>query len=238
MPGPHRALISRRSVLLGGAAGLGTAVLGGALSGCAGSQRPPDPFTLGVASGEPSAAGVVLWTRLAPRPLAEDGLGGMAPRPVEVEWELASDEQFNRVQRRGTETARPDTAHSVHVELDGLAPGREYFYRFRSQGFLSPAGRTRTAPGSAAAGGPLTMCFASCSQYEHGFFTAYRRLAEDHPDLVLHLGDYQYEYTANDYVADGGNVRDHAGPATVTLANYRQRHAQYKTDPDLQAAHA
>jgi alkaline phosphatase D len=237
VPRPPRALISRRSVLLGGAAGLGTAVLGGALSGCAGSQRP-DPFTLGVASGEPGAAGVVLWTRLAPRPLAEDGLGGMAPRPVEVEWELASDEQFSRVQRRGTETARPETAHSVHVELDGLAPGREYFYRFRSQGFLSPAGRTRTAPGSAAAGGPLTMCFASCSQYEHGFFTAYRRLAEDHPDLVLHLGDYQYEYTANDYVADGGNVRDHAGPATVTLANYRQRHAQYKTDPDLQAAHA
>ncbi|HZA16125.1 MAG TPA: PhoD-like phosphatase N-terminal domain-containing protein, partial [Pseudonocardiaceae bacterium] len=89
MPGLHRAVISRRAVLLGGAAGLGTAVLGGVLPGCAGSQRPPDPFTLGVASGEPDAAGVVLWTRLAPRPLAEDGLGGMAPRPVEVEWELA-----------------------------------------------------------------------------------------------------------------------------------------------------
>ncbi|MDQ4094556.1 MAG: alkaline phosphatase D family protein [Actinomycetota bacterium] len=213
-------------------------MLGGALSGFTRRQRLPDPFTLGVASGEPSAAGVVLWTRLAPRPLAEDGLGGMAPRLVEVEWELASDEQFSRVQRRGIETARPETAHSVHVELDGLAPGREYFYRFRSQGFLSPAGRTRTAPGPAAAGGPLTMCFASCSQYEHGFFTAYRRLAQDDPDLVLHLGDYQYEYTANDQVTDGGNVRDHAGPETVTLANYRQRHAQYKTDPDLQVAHA
>lgn len=189
MPGLDRALISRRTVLLGGAAACGTAALGGALSGCAGSRRPLDPFTLGVASGEPNAAGVVLWTRLAPRPLAEDGLGGMAPRPVEVEWELASDEQFSRVQRRGTQTARPEAAHSVHVELDGLAPGREYFYRFRSQGFLSPAGRTRTAPEPITAGGPLTMCFASCSQYEHGFFTAYRRLAEEAPDLVLHLGD-------------------------------------------------
>ncbi|MGH3935646.1 MAG: alkaline phosphatase D family protein [Pseudonocardiaceae bacterium] len=232
------AVISRRTVLLGGAAGLGAVALGGALPGCAGGGRPPDPFTLGVASGEPNANGVVLWTRLARRPLAEDGLGGMAPRPVEVEWELAFDERFSRVERRGIQTARPETAHSVHVELGGLEPGREYFYRFRSQGYLSPAGRTRTAPGLTTAGGPLTMCFASCSQYEHGFFTAYRRLAEEDPDLVLHLGDYQYEYTANDYVTDGGNVRDHAGPETVTLANYRQRHAQYKTDPDLQAAHA
>ena len=238
MPGLDGVLISRRAVLLGGAAGWGTAVLGGALSGCAGSQRPADPFTLGVASGEPSATGVVLWTRLAPRPLAEDGLGGMAPRLVEVDWELAFDEQFSRVQRRGTQTAGPEAAHSVHVEVDGLAPGREYFYRFRSQGFLSPPGRTRTAPAPAAAGGPLTMCFASCSQYEHGYFTAYRRLAEEEPDLVLHLGDYQYEYAANDYVTGGGKVRNHAGPETVTLANYRQRHAQYKTDPDLQVAHA
>lgn len=82
------------------------------------------------------------------------------------------------------------------------------------------------------------MSFVSCSQFEHGWFTAYRRLAEDRPDLVLHLGDYQYEYRRDTYVASTGNVRDHEGPETVTLANYRQRHAQYKTDPDLQEAHA
>ncbi|MCW2760291.1 MAG: alkaline phosphatase, partial [Marmoricola sp.] len=84
----------------------------------------------------------------------------------------------------------------------------------------------------------LAMSFVSCSQFEHGWFTAYRRLAEDEPELILHLGDYQYEYRAGGYVAPGGNVRDHDGPETVTLANYRQRLAQYRTDPDLQAAHA
>ncbi|MDQ3152842.1 MAG: alkaline phosphatase D family protein [Actinomycetota bacterium] len=231
--------LTRRTVLLTGAAavaGAGAATLIRAPGAVAAPSA--DPFTLGVASGDPAPDGMVLWTRLAPTPLAEDGLGGMGSRPVEVEWELAVDERFTRVERRGTETAVPDAAHSVHVELAGLRPGREYFYRFRAGGHVSPTGRTRTAPNPGVLGGPLTMCFASCSQYEHGYFTAYRRLAEEEPDLVLHLGDYQYEYTADDYVAPGGNVRDHVGPETVTLANYRQRLAQYKTDEDLQAAHA
>lgn len=193
-----------------------------------------DPFTQGVASGEPAPDGMVLWTRLAPDPLADDGLGGMPARPVDVEWELAEDESFTRIARRGSVTAVPESAHSVHVEPGGLRPGAEYFYRFRAVGHLSPAGRTRTAPelGSLA---PLTMCVASCSHYEQGWFTAYRRLAEDQPDLVVHLGDYQYEYAAGQ---SRDRVRDHVGPETVTLANYRQRYAQYKTDPDLQAAHA
>ncbi|MGV0740987.1 alkaline phosphatase D family protein [Mycolicibacterium sp. XJ870] len=192
---------------------------------------PADPFTLGVASGEPTPDGVVIWTRLAPDPLADDGFGGMPARAVEVEWEVATDERFIRIEQRGTVTATPEYAHSVHVELAGLRPGSDYFYRFRTAGHLSPAGRTRTAPlpGSLA---PLTMCVASCANYEQGLFTAYRRLADEHPDLVVHLGDYQYEYAARD-----GGVRRHVGPETVTLANYRQRHAQYKTDPDLQAAH-
>ena len=236
-----RPAVARRSVLVAGAAGLaglGAVSLAGRLPGTALAQPVSDPFTLGVASGDPSPDGMVLWTRLAPDPLAEDGMGGMPPRPVEVEWELAADEQFARNERRGTVTAVAESAHSVHVELAGLRPGREYFYRFRVGAHLSPAGRTRTAPNPGVLGGALTMCFASCSQYEHGYFTAYRRLAEEDPDLVLHLGDYQYEYTADDYVASGGNVRDHVGPETVTLANYRQRHAQYKTDADLQAAHA
>ncbi|MGH3929012.1 MAG: alkaline phosphatase D family protein, partial [Pseudonocardiaceae bacterium] len=196
-----------------------------------------NPFTLGVASGEPTSDAVVLWTRLATDPLAEDGLGGMGERTTAVEWEVAADQGFGQVVRRGAETTGPELGHSVHVELAGLEPGREYFYRFRAGTEISPAGRTRTAPPSAQLR-PLTMCFTSCSQYEHGFFTAYARLAEEEPDLVLHLGDYLYEYTADDYVAPGGNVRDHVGPEIETLANYRQRHAQYKTDADLQAAHA
>ncbi|MCM6778332.1 alkaline phosphatase D family protein [Nocardia sp. CDC159] len=232
--------ISRRSVLIGGAAAAG--VLSGVLGHRVSQAAPtglPNPFTLGVASGDPSADGVVLWTRLAPQPLAEDGMGGMPNRVVRVDWEVAADEGFRTIVQRGTADAAPELGHSVHVELAGLRPGAEYFYRFRTEGHLSPAGRTRTAPAPGALDGlELTMCFVSCSQYEHGYFTAYRRLAEDHPDLVLHLGDYIYEYKAGDYQVPGGNPRDHAGPETETLANYRQRHAQYKTDPDLQAAHA
>ncbi|MGH3656628.1 MAG: alkaline phosphatase D family protein [Micromonosporaceae bacterium] len=197
-----------------------------------------DPFTLGVASGDPDHEGFVLWTRLAPHPLAEDGLGGMPDRAVAVEWQIATDARFQNVVRRGTATADPRSAHSVHVELDGLPSDREYFYRFRAERHLSPAGRTRTTPPPSTLGGSLAMGFVSCSQYEHGFFTAYRSLAQQNPDLILHLGDYQYEYKKDTYTIPGGNVRDHEGPETVTLANYRQRHAQYKTDPDLRAAHA
>jgi alkaline phosphatase D len=193
-----------------------------------------DPFTLGVASGDPAPDGVVIWTRLAPHPLADDGLGGMPSRTVDVEWEAAADERFTRVEQRGVATAAPDAAHSVHVELTGMRPGADYFYRFRTGGYLSPAGRTRTAPPPESMVASLTMCVASCSNYEQGWFTAYRRLAEEQPDLVVHLGDYQYEYAAG----ASGDVREHVGPEMVTLANYRQRFAQYKTDPDLQAAHA
>ena len=216
---------------------LKSVVIVGALPivGFTGRPLPRNPFTLGVASGDPAPDGVVLWTRLAVDPLAGDGRGGMPARPVEVQWELSADESFRHVERRGTAVALPEAAHSVHVEPAGLHPAADYFYRFRTEGHLSPTGRTRTA---AAAGSlaPMTVCVASCSHYEQGWFTAYRRLAEEEPDLVVHLGDYHYEYAA----AAGGpaRVRDHVGPETVTLANYRQRYAQYKTDPDLQAAHA
>ena len=241
----HR-VASRRTVLIGGAvAGLGGALaLGGGTAAAAPAAAPTrgarlgEVFTLGVASGDPLPNGVVLWTRLARRPLAADGLGGMPNRPVAVQWEVAEDPRFGRRTRRGTVVAEVQDAHSVHVEVSGLRPGREYFYRFRAEGALSPVGRTRTAPAPGTLTSALTMCFASCAQYEHGYFTAYRRMAEDEPGLVLFLGDYNYEYAANDYVAPGGNLRDHAGPETVTLANYRQRHAQYKSDLDLQAAHA
>jgi alkaline phosphatase D len=219
--------LSRRA-LLGGA----LAVAAIPLVGFGRGELASDPFTLGVASGEPLPDGVVIWTRLAPVPLADDGRGGMPPRNVDVEWEVAADDRFRGVEQRGMAVATPESAHAVHVELFGLRPATEYFYRFRAGGHLSATGRTRTAPepGAQAA---LTMCFASCSNYEHGWFTGYRRLAEDHPDLVVHLGDYQYEYAGRD-----GGVRRHVGPETVTLDHYRQRFAQYKTDPDLQAAHA
>ncbi|MBT2229714.1 alkaline phosphatase [Nonomuraea sp. NEAU-A123] len=197
-----------------------------------------DPFTLGVASGDPDHEGFVLWTRLAQQPLAEDGFGGMPQRPFPVLWQIYSDERCRRVVRSGVAVAAPEWGHTVHVEADHLSSDREYWYRFRVGPYISPVGRAKTAPHPLSYGGALSMAFVSCAQYEHGYFTSYRRLAEEHPDLILHLGDYQYEYTKDIYNIPGGNVRDHEGPETVTLANYRQRHAQYKADPDLQAAHA
>jgi alkaline phosphatase D len=193
---------------------------------------PANPFTLGVASGDPWRDSVVLWTRLALDPLADTGLGGMPDQRLPIQWQVAKDDRFRQIVRAGTVGAGPRTAHSVHVEVGGLQPGTEYYYRFRVQGHVSLTGRTLTTPGKGSMR-DLTMCFASCAHFGEGFFTAYRRLAEDHPDLVLHLGDYQYEYPAK-----ATDVRLVQGPETRTLANYRQRHAQYKTDPDLQLAHA
>ncbi|KAB8190088.1 alkaline phosphatase [Nonomuraea phyllanthi] len=193
-----------------------------------------DPFTLGVASGDPSTGGFVLWTRLAVDPLGGDGRGGMPARDVDVDWQVSSDERFAAIVRSGTATARARDAHSVHVELDGLEPGRDYFYRFRSEGRLSPAGRTRTTPAGET---PLRFAVAACAHYEHGYYTAYRRLAEQEPDLVVFLGDYMYEYGPSGYTALAGRVRTHTPGKCRTLADYRMRHAQYKSDPDLQAAH-
>ncbi|MBO4240695.1 alkaline phosphatase D family protein [Pseudonocardia sp. ICBG1034] len=234
--------LPRRSVLLGtlgaAVAGLVPATPGGEpaavprwFAGALRQATTPDPFTLGVASGDPSPDGMVLWTRLAPEPDAEDGRGGMPDRAVEVEWEVAEDERFARVVSRGTETATRELAHSVHVEAAGLAPGREYFYRFRSGGHLSPVARTRTAPAAGAAAASLTIATASCAKFGAGHFTAYRGLAADAPDLVLHLGDYFYE-------TDRGEVRDPGPPEPKTLAGYRRTHAHQRSDEDLRAAHA
>ncbi len=232
---------TRRDVLRAGLVGGATAALAKTAVGGpsdAHAALPAAPFTLGVASGDPWPDGFVLWTRLARRPLAEDGRGGMPARAVSVRWQVAEDPWFRRVVRRGTATARPESAHAVHVEVTGLRPGREYWYRFRAGGQLSPVGRALSAPAPGAMPSALTLAVASCSQFEHGWFTNYRHIAADDPDLVLHLGDYLYEYTADTYEAPEGNVRDHRGPETTTLAAYRQRHAQYKSDPDLQVAHA
>ncbi|MFI6598347.1 alkaline phosphatase D family protein [Nonomuraea sp. NPDC050536] len=194
-----------------------------------------DPFTLGVASGDPSTDGFVLWTRLALQPLAGDGRGGMPARDLDVDWQVAADERFATIVKSGTATARAADAHSVHVEVAGLQPGRDYFYRFKTEGRLSPAGRTRTAPSGAS---PLAFAVAACAHYEHGYYTAYRRLAEQEPDLVVFLGDYMYEYGPSGYTALAGRVRTHTPGKCMTLADYRLRHAQYKSDHDLQHAHA
>jgi alkaline phosphatase D len=189
-----------------------------------------DPFALGVASGDPRPSGGVLWTRIAPRPMEPGwGMDGVKAR---VAWEVAEDDQFARIVRSGVHGAVPELGYSVHVEVDGLRPDRWYFYRFRLHDVTSPVGRLRTTPAPGVLS-PLRFAFASCQHYETGLFTAYAHMAREDLDLVAHLGDYIYEYAGID-----GRVRKHEGFECRTLDEYRQRYAQYKLDPMLQAAHA
>lgn len=199
-----------------------------------------DPFTLGVASGDPLPDGVVLWTRLAPEPYQVGG--GLPPEAVPVTWELAADEGFQTVVAQGEAAALPEDNHTLHVAVDGLEAGRSYWYRFHTGEWTSPPGRTRTAPPPDARPSRLRFGLASCQAYYHGYFTAYRHLAAEDLDAVIHLGDYVYEYAVN---AKGGdrNYTDRVLPAVfnreaMTLGDYRLRYALYKSDPDLQAAHA
>nr|GID37111.1 hypothetical protein Aca09nite_36170 [Actinoplanes campanulatus] len=148
-------------------------------------------------------------------------------------WYAATTAGFSKVVASGTATARYEDAHAIHVVARGLKPGTVHYYRFRARGHISQVGRTRTAPASGTFGPDLRIAVASCANYESGYYTAYRRMAEDRPDLVLFLGDYIYEESRSP-----GRVRTHAGGETVTLADYRRRYAQYRTDPDLRAAHA
>ena len=191
---------------------------------------PDQQFTLGVASGDPAPDGFVIWTRLAPKPL--EG-GGMPAENVEVAWEVAEDEPMTKVVRSGKTVATPDWAHSVHVEVDGLKPDRWYFYRFHASGEDSIKGRARTMPAPDASPPKLQFAFASCQHYEQGLYTAYEHMAREGNDLILHLGDYIYEGAGRD-----NQIRKHVGPVLAQLGDYRNRHAQYKTDPLLQAAHA
>jgi alkaline phosphatase D len=222
---------------------LGGGLTGGGLVGRAGAQTVPapegaslalDPFMLGVSSGDPMPDSVVLWTRLAPDPLHG---GGMPSVPIPVQWEVSTDERFTSLTQRGTVLATPEWGHSVHAEVRGLEPHRWYWYRFRVGGDISPVGRTRTAAAPQTGEQRLRMAFVSCQMYEHGYFTAYRHLAEEDLDLVVHLGDYIYEHGPNEYQVASGNVRLHDGPEVDGLESYRNRHALYKTDPDLQIAH-
>ncbi len=188
-----------------------------------------DPFTLGVASGDPWPDGFVLWTRLAPDPLQG---GGMPPGDVPVGWEVAADEQMRRVVQRGRTVARAALGHSVHVELRGLQPDRWYFYRFTTPDAQTMVGRTRTAPSPLSRPQRLRFAFASCQHYEWGHYTAHQHLAEEDIDLVAFLGDYIYESHA------ARPIRAHEADEPVTLEAYRNRYALYKSDPALQAAHA
>jgi alkaline phosphatase D len=199
------------------------------------------PFRLGVAAGDPSHDGFVLWTRLAPDPLGEHG--GMPMAPVEVAWEVASDEAMRQTVAKGTAIARPELAHAVHVEVAGLQPARPYFYRFSVGRERSARGRAKTLPMAGASLDRVRFAVAGCQHYEDGLYTAYRHLADEDPDFVFHYGDYIYEGRSSpvSFGYDGRQrrfVRAHEGQMLYDLADYRRRYAQYKLDSDLQAAHA
>lgn len=210
-----------RRTFLRGTGGAGLLLLSACDSGTPG-QAGNGRFRHGVASGDPLADRVVLWTRVS------DALG-----PREVFWEVAEDEGFAQVVRRGSVQARPQADWTVKVDADGLLPGSTYYYRFMTGSDVSPTGRTRTLP----VGGVdrLRIAATSCSSYRKAFFTGYRKLAQRHDlDLVIHLGDYIYEDGNAAQVGD----RDHFPPVVLTaLEEYRARYAQYRSDPELQECH-
>lgn len=224
MPNPRRSFLVR-------SAALSAALALPARGATVGPRFDRYPFTLGVASGYPQPDAVVLWTRLAPDPL--NG-GGMPEVPVAVRWEIAADARFRQVVDRGEVAAVPALAHSVHVRARGLAAARHYWYRFFAGDAVSPVGRTRSAPAADDARGAVAFALASCQHYEHGHYAAYRDMAQQELDFVLHVGDYIYEGSWG----RRDKVREHHSPEPYTLAAYRNRYAQYKLDPQLQAAHA
>jgi alkaline phosphatase D len=216
------------------------AVAGPALIGRATAQRSwqHDPFSLGVAAGSPSPDGFALWTRLAPEPQNYDPLApaGLSGDTLTVDYEIATDPQMRSLVRRGNAVADARYAHSVHAEITGLQSGRSYWYRFISGNAVSRTGRAITAPQSGSRLDRLNFGFVSCSNYEHGYFSAYRHLANENPDLVIYLGDYIYEYVD---MRSTNLVRRHSENVEAdSLATYRNRYAQYRLDPDLQRLHA
>lgn len=236
--------LSRRRALGLGLAALAQPLLAGpALAGgfrvpASPSTSQNNPFPLGVASGDPLPDGFVLWTRLAPEPLSRDpdAPGGLRGGDILLKVEIAEDPLMHRIVRRGPARAEAAFAHSVHLEVVGLQPGRPYWYRFMTNDAASPIGCARTAPSEDQALDNLRFGFASCANYEQGHFAAYRHLAAEAPDLVLFLGDYIYETVQP---IDKPTVRRHSdGAVPTTLTGYRNRYAQYRLDPDLQALHA
>jgi len=199
--------------------------------------RAGDPFSLGIASGAPRPDGFVLWTRLAPEPLSNnpETPGGMSGSDVTVGYEIATDDAMHGVVRHGEAIAEHAYAYSVHLDVAGLEPGRPYWYRFKSGDAVSPVGRTVTLPVAGTTLDRMRFGFASCANYEHGYFSAYRHLTDENPDVVLFLGDYIYETIEEKRPI----VRRHSdGIEAATLPTYRNRYAQYRLDQDLQRLHA
>ena len=225
--------LTRRGAL-GLGAGLGVAGLGAA--GCATTgdiASSKGAFQHGIASGDPTQTSVLIWTRVTPE----------AEGPMSVAWGVARDSGFKDVVKRGTFNTGPERDYTVKVDVQGLEPGQLYYYWFSVGRTSSPGGATRTLPATGVS--DYRMAVVSCSNWPFGYFNAYREIAkrgaQGKIDAVIHLGDYIYEYSINGYGSSVGKElgRNHVPEhEIITLADYRLRHAQYKSDPDLQAAHA
>jgi alkaline phosphatase D len=228
----HEGGVNRRLFLAYATALYGIPMLGQAANINRRMKFASNPFSLGVASGDANSTSVVLWTRLAPKPLDPDG--GMPNLGVPVQWRLATDDGMQNIAASGQQLATPQLGHSIHVTAGQLKPDTWYWFQFSVNGEESVVGRTRTMPARFANPKQLSFAAASCQSLEQGYYTAYDRMAEDELDLVFHLGDYIYEYTAGNQ----GNIRKHHGGEIESLSDYRVRHAQYKMDHALQKAHA
>lgn len=222
-----------------------TIALADSLPGQQTTKFSSNPFKLGIASGDPLPDGVVLWTRLVDDALTSlpttegmKGIGKVITKaavrvPISVDWRVATDDKMKNVVKKGKAVAASDLAHSVHVEVDGLKPNRDYWYQFNVGNEESPVGRTRTAPAPAEKLDHLNFAFASCQSYEAGYYTAYEHMVRENLDLIVFLGDYIYENGPNPK-----GIRQHSGPEIFNLTDYRNRYLQYKSDPLLQKAHA
>jgi len=221
--------MKRRQLL--GLAAASAALVGLPKTGWGRLNWSSDPFSLGVASGSPTSDSMVLWTRLGHEALAQTG---RTQEQIPVSWQLAHDARFTQIVQQGELTALPELGHSLHAELTGLLPARQYFYRFIAGDTTSPVGQTRTFPAPEQTASNLRLAYASCQRWGDGFYTAYRDMREQNLDVVMFLGDYIYEYPPS----ASRDVRPTTGGWVLTLDEYRARYALHKSDPHLQAMHA
>jgi len=194
----------------------------------------PVSFDHGVASGDPGADRMVIWTRIS-----AETTSAISVPPIPVKWEMATDKDFRKNKRKGKTATDASRDYTVKVDVSGLKPGQTYYYRFKTGKHISPVGRTKTLPAGRV--DSIRFAVVSCSNYPFGFFNVYDHIAkQDGFDAVLHLGDYYYEYGTDGY---GGQVgakigRPHNPPhEALSLGDYRIRHAQYKGDNASKAMH-